>query len=218
MVTVIIPAYNEREHITAVLKKIPDEYNVIVVDDGSTDRTGEISKSLGYKTVILKENMGKSFACNRGLKESNDEINVFIDGDGQLDPKDIPRIISRMENNDLVIGVRNMENIPWHRKFTNSMAKLAIKKITGQSFRDVLCGLRSIKKSSYERLGVNSRDYFFEVDMIIKASILNMKIEEVPISVSYESGSRMAKRSSLSLAKHLALGALKLKLTGRSHF
>ncbi|MFW6047578.1 MAG: glycosyltransferase family 2 protein [Candidatus Woesearchaeota archaeon] len=135
---IIIPAFNEQENIDKVIKGISGDRKIIVVDDGSKDNTARIAKKQAHKTISLKENKGKAFACHTGVKNSKDENNIFMDGDGQHDPKDISKIEKHMDDFDLVLGVRNMGDIPVHRKITNNLARLAIKSMTDKKFTDVL--------------------------------------------------------------------------------
>ncbi|MAH42185.1 hypothetical protein CL614_00455 [archaeon] len=202
-VTVIVPAFNERRHIQDVLERIPKKYNIIVVDDGSTDGTAFFVNSLGYKVVRFERNRGKARACKAGVETSNTELNVLIDGDGQLMPEEIPIIVDALKHNDLVLGARNMRFVPRHRKITNWLARRAIHIITGKSFQDALCGFRGIKKSKFQSLKLNHEGYMFETDLIIQSMKHKHKIESIPVKVSYNIGSRMPWPASVRLAGKL---------------
>ena len=124
MLTVIMPAYNESKNIESVLSAIGD-YNVLVVDDGSTDNTSSVVSSLGYKVVRLENNCGKTRACIEGIRHSKSEFNIFIDSDGQLNPKEIPIFENALKNADIVIGERNMSHIPFKRRLNWSIFEAA---------------------------------------------------------------------------------------------
>lgn len=214
-VTVIIPVFNERWHIQDVLERIPKNYKVIVVDDGSTDGTAFFVSSLGYKVVRLERNHGKAFACRAGIDASTTELNVFIDGDGQLMPEEIPRLVAALKNNDLVLGSRNMRFVPKHRKITNWLSRRAIQVIVGRSFQDVLCGFRGVRKSKFKQLLLKQEGYMFETDLIIQSMKHGFRVDSVPVTVSYNIGSRMPWPASVRLAGKLIKESIKHILGAR---
>ena len=118
--SVILPAYNEEKNIGNVIKKIPDEYEIIVVDDGSKDDTLDVAKKLGCVCIRLNKNYGKGFACRTGAKIASNKNIVFMDSDGQLNAWEIPKMISALKTCDLVVGTRNMKSIPTQRKISNN--------------------------------------------------------------------------------------------------
>lgn len=201
--TIIIPVFNEEKNILDLLNKIPNEYDVIVVDDGSTDKTYEIIKKAKHRCIHLDENKGKGFACMTGAMESKTENIVFIDGDGQHDPREISKLIEELKENDIVIGKRSMERIPIHRNISNRFARKVISIACRKDIKDALCGLRAVKKSSLLKLKLEKNGYEFESEMLIKASRKGMKIKEVPVSVKYKIGSGMPISKSLKLAFYI---------------
>lgn len=211
----IIPVFNEKRHIKSVLDRIPKTYKVIVVDDGSTDGTAFFVQSLGYKVIRSDRNRGKARACKAGVEASDTELNVFIDGDGQLMPEEIPIITDALKNNDLVLGARNMRHVPRHRKMTNFLSRRAIQIITGKSFQDVLCGFRGIRKSKFQALKLNQEGYMFESDLVIQSMKKGHKVESVPVTVSYIIGSRMPWPASVRLAGKLIKESFKHVLGAR---
>jgi GT2 family glycosyltransferase len=133
-VVATIPCYNTQESIAAVVtnaKKYVDE--VIVIDDGSTDRTAEIARAAGATVIRHEKNRGKGAAMKTGCSESKGEIIVFIDGDGQHNPSDIPKLIAPILQGkaDYVIGSRYLSesktsSIPISRRIANNIASLTI--------------------------------------------------------------------------------------------
>ena len=186
MVYVIIPVKNEKNNIGKVLSRIPKKYNVIVVDDGSTDNTSAVVKSFGFKTIILEKNQGKANACKVGVDYINktnpkSELIIFMDGDAQHDPKDIPKIVKKLNKNDLVIGYRDLKAMSIQRQLSNKFARKLINYITKKDFKDVLCGFRGIKKTKFQLLNIERSGYEFEAEMIIKAIKNKFKIDNVPV-------------------------------------
>lgn len=217
--SIVIPVLNEKRNIGEVLKKIPRKYEVIVVDDGSEDNTKDVVKAFGFKPVVLDKHSGKGRACLAGAEKAKSDFIIFMDGDGQHDPKGVGNIVSMLKRCDLVIGTRDYSKIPLHRQLTNKMANEAVSLITGKQFNDVQCGFRGIRKNKLKKLLLGSRGYEFEIDMIVGAALKKMRICEVPINVFYKIpgtndkiGSRMSKRSSIRLASHLAKSIAKHKI------
>lgn len=208
MVTVIMPAYNEKYNIGNVLARIPRRYHVIVIDDGSKDRTADVVKAFGYEVIRTRHN-GKAHACMTGIRNSKSELNVFIDSDGQLYPEDIPRVVKALRNHDLVLGQRNMKDIPWQRRFSNHFSARVVHFLVGKEFKDVLCGLRGIRKSKMRNMRIREKGYEFEIDTIIEAVRNNLKIGTVPVRVSYTKGSRMPRRKSITLFARMILKCLR---------
>lgn len=159
--SIIIPTYNEEEAITgdiSVIKKAMDEskwdYEIIVVNDGSTDNTADIVR--GIDDVLLlehKENRGGGFSRNTGIKASTGDVVVVTDGDGTYPNQDIPRLLEKMEedNLDMIVGARKKE--AGTVKFLRTPAKLFIRKLaelmSGFKIPDLNSGLRAMKKDVF---------------------------------------------------------------------
>ncbi len=201
--SVIIPAYNEGRRIGSVLESMPNGYEVIVVDDGSVDDTAEKVRKFGAKVVRLRKNCGKTKACLEGIRRSSHEFCIFMDGDGQHYPEDIPKIVGGLKHADIVIGSRDMKKVPLQRRLSNWYARKSVKFITGKNFSDALCGFRGVRKSVFRRLEFEKNGYFFESEMAIKAAEKNLRIRFVPVGVSYEHGANMGISKSLAVASWL---------------
>src|SRR3990170_1095624 len=106
----VIPAFNEEEQISNIVKKTKKYVDcVIVVDDGSKDRSGALAREGGAKVISLKENRGKGFALRTGFREAlklNPEFVITLDSDGQHKPEQIPEFLKAVKDNDMVIGSR----------------------------------------------------------------------------------------------------------------
>jgi glycosyltransferase involved in cell wall biosynthesis len=191
----VIPAYNEELVIgSIVLRTRQYVERVIVVDDGSSDRTSDVAKLAGAEVIRLDANTGKAYALLLGLRYAHNmgcKAAVMLDGDGQHDPREIPRVAGLvMEGKaDLVIGSRFLKKtsgIPKYRQvgqktldlFTNIGAK---SKVT-----DSQSGFRAISCKALENLDFRSDGYNVESDMINHFSKLGFSIQEVPITVKYD--------------------------------
>jgi glycosyltransferase involved in cell wall biosynthesis len=191
----VLPAYNEELVIGSVIL-LTRQYveHVIVVDDGSSDRTAEIAELAGADVVRLDHNTGKAYALLLGLRRAREKgcaVAVMLDADGQHDPNEIQRVAKLVSigKADLVIGSRFLKKnggIPAYRQlgqktldlFTNLGAKT---KIT-----DSQSGFRALSCQALDNLDFKSDGYNVESDMINHFSTMGLPIMEVPISVNYD--------------------------------
>ncbi len=192
---VVIPAYNAADAIGAVIegieKHIPQE-RILIVDDGSTDKTADIVVSRGVQLLQRNENGGKGLALQDGFSEvlhwDVDWI-ICLDADGQHDPVKIPDFqqAANRNNFDLIIGNRrgDFSTMPMARRFSNSFSSALISLRTGQKMPDVQCGYRAIKTAFLRRLKIQSKSYDIEVEMIFKTRRLNGRIGWVAIPTIY---------------------------------
>jgi len=193
----VIPAYNEGLVIGSVVlqaKKHVDR--VIVVDDGSTDRTAEIARLAGADVIRMPENRGKASALMAGFSRARAlgyAAVVTLDGDGQHDPDEIPVVAAPVlaGEADLVIGSRFLEikaDIPKYRvagqKVLNGFTNLSTD--GGFSATDSQSGFRALSRRALENLTFSSDGYTIESDMIAHFAPLGLAMTEVPISVTYD--------------------------------
>ncbi len=187
--TIIIPAYNEEKRIAEVVKKVrsvSDNYEIIVVDDGSNDKTAEIARKEKAFVMRIEKNSGKGNACLEGSKHAISEKIIFIDGDMQLKPEEIPLFVDALDKNEVAIGIRGMRAAPLKRRIANRIAASLLSGAAGQRFDDVLCGFRGVKKSAFKKLNLRKNGYEFESEMLLAAAKQKMKIAKVPVTVSYD--------------------------------
>lgn len=191
-ISVIIPAYNEEKTIAEVVKKALKHSNeVIVVDDHSTDDTLKKAKEAGARVLRNDKNLGKARSLGRGVKEAKGEILVLMDGDGQHDADEIPKLIQPILKNkaDLVLGSRFLlkdeKKIPFFRYLSNRINAYITSKLAGIRITDSECGFRAIKKELAEKITYDKRSFNLEPHMIIQAAFHGAKITEVPVKKIY---------------------------------
>ena len=191
---IIIPAYNEELTIGSVVALARKYGDVLVVDDGSSDRTSEIAQKAGAVLIRHDSNRGKGAALGTGFEyalSKNYDVVVTLDGDGQHNPDEIPLILEPIVRGeaDLVIGSRYLngsrKKIPLYRRIglwvLNKGTQMAAEvNVDSQS------GFRAITRRALRTLNLNSTDYSIETDMVVKARDAGIRIAEVPINVRYD--------------------------------
>jgi len=196
-VVVTIGVLNEEENICKVLERIPQGYDVLVVDDGSSDSTVTVAKQYGAKIISHLTNLGQGFAVITSFKAAllNDyDIIVEMDGDGQHDPLEIPKFIKKIEKTgaDIVVGSRvigtNYDKAPFFRKTFLPYFTWIINKLTGYNMTDSMCGFRVFRASSLQRVAHILDDMlepqYIAAEMFLRFSKEGLMIEEVPINLS----------------------------------
>ncbi|MHA1594977.1 MAG: glycosyltransferase family 2 protein [Candidatus Baldrarchaeia archaeon] len=195
-VACVIPAYNEEPNIGHVVKGAKKYCDlVIVVDDGSTDRTSLEAKREGAIVIRHQRNLGKGAALRTGFKsaiEHGADVIVVIDGDGQHDPNEIPKLVQALLNRDadIVIGSRflkrQLSGMPPQRILSNFLTTTILKLLFGIKITDSQCGFRAFKRTALEKLiDFEDNKYAAETEILINAKRYGFKIIEVGISVKY---------------------------------
>lgn len=199
-VSVIIPAYNEGENIKEVLSPIPEEYEVIVVDDCSTDRTPHLARECGAKVIRNSERMGKGASLKRGVKESNGDFLVFIDGDSQFNSEEIWKFLSH-KGYGLILGKR--EKVPFPRNITNKLSCIAVLIATHELKSDVLTGFKAIRKGVWDEVKPKANDYRIDVELVLKILKKKFNVKEVPVEVNYDSTSHLKPKDGVKIGLFL---------------
>jgi glycosyltransferase involved in cell wall biosynthesis len=146
--SIIIPAYNESHTIECVIQTIQKHYldaEIIVVDDASSDETVRIAKKNGVKVLQHPYNIGNGAAIKTGIRNASGSIIVFMDADGQHDPKDIERLLQHIHRYDMVVGARqNQSKHSWIRTIGNQIYNALASYVTGFPVQDLTSGFRAI--------------------------------------------------------------------------
>lgn len=189
---VVVPAHNEEKHIGSVLKEIKKyTKNILVVDDGSKDKTPEIVKKIkGVRLLQLHRNRKKAgatrAACDFLFKKGANSV-ILIDADGQHEPKDIPRFEKALEGKDIVFGYRVINNnMPFVFRFGNWVINTVSAFLFGIHIRDTQSGFRAFTKEAYKKIrwGV-ARGYTMESYMVMQAGKHQLKYAQIPIRTIY---------------------------------
>ncbi len=151
--TVIMPAYNEEESIGEVINRIRavnPNWEIIVVDDCSTDSTKEVAEKAGAKVVRHTYNLGNGAAVKTGALNAKHEILVFMDADGQHPPEKIPDLLTEYPAYDMAVGTRTEKSkTDLVRNLGNFLLRSAASRISGYDIPDLTCGFRMVKKRCF---------------------------------------------------------------------
>jgi glycosyltransferase involved in cell wall biosynthesis len=192
---VVVPLYNEKKHISLVLKDIA-KYNlpVVVVDDGSGDGSGlEVKKAKVKNTTLLthKINLGKGAALKTGaeyaFRKGAGGI-IFMDSDGQHKACDLPKFLDALKSDkyDVIFGSRNMGmGVPLVRYLGNKAASVTSALLFGAYISDAICGFRALTKRGYQKVKWESNGYGVEMEMVARAGKLKVRHTEVPVETVY---------------------------------
>jgi glycosyltransferase involved in cell wall biosynthesis len=191
-ISVIIPVCDEEENLEilstklkSVLDKLQKDYEIIFIDDGSTDRSYQVLKNLaknnsGIKLIKFRKNYGKTAAIAAGVKASNGNYIVTIDGDLQNDPEDIPLMLQKIDHGyDVVSGWRqNRKDNPLLTNFPSVVANKIISFMTGVKLRDNGCFLKVFRAETLKDISLYGEMHRFIVPL---ACMEGAKVLEVPV-------------------------------------
>ncbi len=157
-ISIVIPVYNEQENLTPLLEgivsamdKLGKSYEIIFIDDGSNDKSLEVLKELASKSPFVRiikfqRNSGQSAAFDAGFKLAKGEAVVTMDADLQYAPGDIPRLLEKLQDYDVVCGWRKIRSDPWLKLISTKIANAVRNKLSGEDIKDTGCSLKAFRK------------------------------------------------------------------------
>jgi glycosyltransferase involved in cell wall biosynthesis len=199
-IAAIIAAHDEAEHIGGVIEGLRPFglHRVLVVDDGSSDGTGDLAAALGAQVLRLEvgQGGGKGQAMRAGivrLRPDDFDYYLFIDGDGQHEPADLQRFLdhlARRPETDFLIGSRFLDRarIPAKRWRTNALGTWTLGRIAGVSWEDSQSGFRLIRKKVLDRLQLRANGFAIEMEIAMKAADWKLHWAHIPIQAIYRPG------------------------------
>ena len=185
MPDVVLPVLDERDALPWVLERMPAGYRPIVVDNGSTDGSGELAAALGAR-VVREPRPGFGAACFAGLRSASDAIVCFMDCDASFDPRELPRVADPVASGtaDLVLGARRVVGDaawPLHARAANAVLAFELRRRTGVRVTD-LGPMRAARREPLLALGIRDRRFGWPLEMVLRAASGGWRIEEVPVS------------------------------------
>lgn len=194
-VCLLLPAYNESKTIGQIIQESSAFISeIVVIDDGSSDETGEIAVACSAVCLRNATNCGKGNALRKGFAyalEHGYELVFTMDSDGQHQPADIPRFLEHFDNTrpDILIGARETQNLrtpmPLHRRVNNCFISYVGSKLCGQQVSDFQSGYRLIRAEVLQQVRLETERYETESELLIKAGRLGFRIESLPIQTRY---------------------------------
>jgi len=193
-VSVIFPAYNEEENIELVvltshclLREMVDDFEIIIVNDGSTDGTRQVCLGLqqrfaNVRLLDKKDNEGYGYALRDGFAAARFELIFFSDSDRQFDIVNLKDLLKHIDDYDIVVGFRKNRQDAWRRKFLSWGYHLLAQFLFRINVRDIDCAFKLFKKKVFERIHIQSRYYFVNTEILAKARLYGFSIKETGVS------------------------------------
>jgi len=193
--TILIPAYNEENTIVDCIKSIEkfspkiNEIEILVIDDGSSDKTAELARDCGAIVSSFTQHRGLAKAISYGfLKalERKTDLLVILDADNQYDPKEIPLLLEPIleKKADVVLGDRQimkLDHMPLQKKIGNMLSSRVVSKLMGQRINDAQTGFRAFNLDALNKLHIFS-GYTYTQETLLQAKYKGLKIIEVPVA------------------------------------
>jgi glycosyltransferase involved in cell wall biosynthesis len=205
MLSVVIPAHNEADHISGLLEafSVFSGLELIVAEDASTDGTQNIVQEFAARNnnVVLSSCdtlTGKGAAVKRGLKLAKGDVLGFIDGDGSIHPKELMRVAATIDDGaDLAVGSRDLRNSvivrpqPLSRRVSGSIYSLLARALLNTHIKDFQCGCKVFRRDVWNSLTITCDGFAFDTELIANAYEKGFVIIEVPITWSNQSNSKV---------------------------
>ena len=221
--SVIIPVFNEEENIAVTVERVCRNLNqnaltfeLVIVNDGSTDNTGERLHALQndfpqIRAINYYPNMGRGMALRRGFQEAAGQFVVSIDADLSYDESHIVRLYENLKENpstDIVLGSvymrgGEMRNVPWNRRIISRLGNWILSFALRGKFKTITCVLRGYKKGVVQSLDLTSTGKEIHLEILLKAVAYGFSIAEIPATLTWRKKGRSKFRVTSTSISHL---------------
>lgn len=190
-ISVVVPVYNEEKNLPILVSKLLEvlrglhkTYEVIFVDDGSSDASGRVLREMAvrYPSIRMlrfKANRGLSAALMAGMREARGDILVALDSDLQNDPADIPKLLEKLDHYDMATGWRQKREDPWLKRISSRIANMVRNRLSGENIHDSACTLRAFKKECIKEICAFNGMHRFLPTLV---KMRGYRIIEVPVA------------------------------------
>jgi glycosyltransferase involved in cell wall biosynthesis len=190
----VLPAYNEEENIEAATRRMAEvfgslgfkDWEIIVVDDGSVDRTGEIADRLAAEDPRIRvfhhnPNLGYAKALNTGFTSAVHELIFYTDSDNQFDVKELANILPLIADCDIVNGFRIYRFDPLTRLVLSWGFNLLVRIVFGIKVRDIDCAFKLFRREVFDKVTIESRKFFVDAEVLAKAQHYGFRMKEIGV-------------------------------------
>ena len=204
----VIPAYNEEDSIENTLgtldevvksKRLP--YEIVVVDDGSVDKTRlkvrtYASKNDHVKVVCYTNNVGKGYAVKAGFMQATGDVVVFVDSDLDIDLGTVASYVEALRHGDIAIASKwhpeSVVSMPLTRRILSHGFNVLVRLLTGANLKDTQVGLKAMKKSAFKNIfpKLSVKRYAFDVELLAVANLYGLKVVEMPVQLKMDAAFR----------------------------
>ncbi|MBK6770766.1 MAG: glycosyltransferase family 2 protein [Ignavibacteria bacterium] len=193
-VSVFFPAYYDEKNIGKVVDsavrvleelKLKD-YEVIIIEDGSPDKTAEVADELAVKyqkvrVIHHEKNMGYGATLKDGFLNAKLDYVFYTDGDNQFDLNELKKFVALIPYSDIVVGYRKKKQYSLYRKFTSLCYNYLLKLIFDIHFWDIDCAFKLFKTDLFKKININSVDAFIDAEIMLKAKLLDYSVTEIGV-------------------------------------
>ncbi|PKM90763.1 MAG: hypothetical protein CVU87_01400 [Firmicutes bacterium HGW-Firmicutes-12] len=207
VISIIVPVYNEEKHILNTLEELKktlqqlEDYEIIVVNDGSTDNTYKVVAEInGIRVISYYNNKGKGFALRKGIAQARGQLVGFIDGDGEISPRFIEPLYAEIKKGkaDIVVG----KKLNLKKNIVRKLFSLAFRVVSFTLFGlsiDTQTGIKIFNKK-VKALQVQNDSYLFDLELLIACKEKSLRIKEIPVRIStVHKTSRIGVREALEM-------------------
>jgi glycosyltransferase involved in cell wall biosynthesis len=192
-ISVFLPSHNEEGNVERVVRsylaelpRVADDFEIIVVDDGSRDRTGEIAERLAaedshVKVVRHHVNKGYGGAVISGIRAATKQYVLLCDGDGQFDPSDLERLTPFVPEYDVVAGHRVRRADPLIRRINGKAWTILVRVLLGITISDIDCGFKLFKREKLEGMDLRAHGAMISTELMARLAGRNAKVIEVEV-------------------------------------
>ncbi|MCV7230336.1 glycosyltransferase family 2 protein [Mycolicibacterium komossense] len=190
-VTVVLPCLNEADALPGVLEAMPPGYRALVVDNNSTDETALVAKRWGAE-VVAESVPGYGSAVHAGVLAATTPIVAVIDGDGSMDPRELPRLVAALDRADLVAGRRRAVaglRWPWHARLGNAAVCWRLRTKHHLPVHDI-APMRVARRADLLALGVTDRRSGYPLELLVRAAAAGWRVVELDIDYGPRTGGK----------------------------
>ena len=231
-ISLMFPLYKDKRSVKKmimsslkILKRIKKKYEIVIVDDGCPEKSGKIAlkyakKNSKIKVFFHKKNLGYGAAIRTGLKKSKYECIFAIDGDGEYDVNDLPRLLKKYYKSDLVITYRYKKKYKTMRIIISWVYNKILRLLFKTKFRDISTGSRLIDKKLVKKIKLTSNSPFLGAELAIKAKYSKFNVDEIGIHTyprTFGTGSSVSMENIILTIRDMLILFIKLCLKKNLH-